>query len=176
MTQKYKNIHFYTFEDAQNWLNGYMEPYNHEYGRAQGAALQYYMAQYMYLPNALIAELVSRKSWHVSQTINRMMEAAEMTRIPVTMNESYQEYIEKMDDFSREFFNAKNPELCMVLDDKVNAWIRWNAQKASGYYEDERNEPDQKEIIDEMLNVLGLPGGGWMQDIILSNFKVDYHE
>lgn len=176
MTQKYKNIYFYTLEDAQVWLEGYMAPYGDEYGRAQGAAMQYYMSQFMYLPNSLIAEIMGRKPWHVSQTINRMLEAADTTRVPVTMNNSYQEYIEEMDDFSRDHFNAKNPELCMVLDDKLAAWIKWNAQKVSGYYDDVDDGPEQVEIVDELLNVLGLPGGGWMRDIIMSNFKVDYND
>lgn len=176
MAKKYQNIHFYTKLEAELWLEGYMEPYQGEYGRAQGAALQYYMSQYMYLPNALIAELVSRKPWHVNQTITRLLEAADMTRVPVTMNEAYQEFIEQMDDYAREHFAARNPELCLISDDKVKAWILWNSQKTCGYYEDCEHEPDQGEIVDELLRTIGLPTGGWMREIIESNFKIDYHE
>lgn len=176
LMNRYKNIHFYSEEEAHLWANQYLASQDREPTRQQGAAMQYYMSHFMYLPNTLIADILGRKPWHVNQTIQRMIEASEMTRIPVTMNESYQHYIEDMDDFSREEFSAKNPELCMILDEKTRAWVLWNAQKASGWFEDSEMEPDQSTIIDELLNVIGLPAGGWMADIIAENFKIDYHE
>jgi len=173
---EYKNIHFYSEEEALEWSQRYLEWSGGEMTRAQGAAMQYYMSYFMYLPNTLIAHILGRKPWHVNQTVQRLVESAEDSRVPVTMNDSYQAHIEDMDDFSREFYGAKNPELSMVLDDKSKAWIKWNAQKASGWFEDSELEPDQATIIDELLNAIGLPAGGWMADIIAENFKVDYHD
>lgn len=176
LMDRYKNIHFYTEDEAIGWFQEYTLYGQREITRPQGAAMQYYMSHFMYLPNTLIAHVLGRKPWHVNQTIQRLMEASEMTRVPVTMNESYQEHIEDMDDFSREVFGAKNPEFSMILDDKTRAWILWSAQKASGWFEDSEIEPDQSTMIDELLNVIGLPSGGWMADIIADNFKIDYHD
>lgn len=172
---KYKNIHFYTEEDALEWSSQYQKQFGSPMSRAQKAAMQYYMSYFMYLPNTLIANILGRKPWHVNQTVQRLIESAEESRVPVTMNEAYQEHLEDMDDFSRDVYGARNPELSMVLDEKDRAWIKWNAQKSSGWFEDVDMEPDQAAVIDELLNTIGLPAGGWMADIISENFKVDYH-
>jgi hypothetical protein len=175
MDTKYSKIHFFSEEDSFQFYSKYCDGYE-DIGRAQGAALQYFMSQFMYLPNTLIAEILGRKPWHVNQTIQRLVEAAEDTRIPVTMNDAYRDYLEDLDDFLRDTFGCKNPELCMVTDYKTRAWILWSAQKASGWYEDSDLEPDQVEMVDELLKTIGLPPGGWMADIISENFKIDYHD
>jgi len=173
---KHDSIHFYTDNEAREWAEEYLKYSGQENSRAQRAAMQFYMSEFMYLPNTLIADIMGRKPWHVNQTIQRLTEAAEMSRVPVTMNDAYQEFIEDMDDFSRENYSARNPEISMVLDQKVTAWIRWSAQKASGWFEDSELEPEQTEMIDELLRTIGLPAGGWMGDIIAENYKIIYHD
>lgn len=175
LMNRYNNIHFYTEEDARLWADRYMVCAG-DMSRAHGAAMQFYMHQFMYLPYTFIGDIVKRKPWHVKQTVQRMEEAAELSRIPVTMNESYQTFLEDMDDFSREEFGARNPELSMVLDPKDAAWIQWNAQKASGWFDESELEPQQEEIINDLLQAIGLPPNGWMLDVIANNFKIHYHE
>ena len=134
------------------------------------------MSRFMYLPNTLIAYITDRKPWHVNQTIQRLVEAASDSRIPVTMNDNYREHIEDMDDLARDCFGAKNPELDMVLDDRDKAFLLWHSQKSTGWFEDSDLEPDQSSIIDELLNTIGLPAGGWMAEVIAASFKIDYHD
>jgi hypothetical protein len=81
-----------------------------------------------------------------------------------------------MDDLSRENFGAKNRELSMVLDAKDRAYLQWSAQKACGWFDEVDNEPDQVELVDELLITLGLPRGGWMAKVILENYKLDIHD
>lgn len=173
---KYTHTHFYTEEEALEWSQKYLLWSDNEITRAQGAAMQYYMTYFMYLPTSFIAHILNRKPWHVNQTVQRLVEAAEESRTPVTMNEAYREHIEDMDDFSREVYGAKNPELSLILDYKTRAWIQWSAQNACGWFEDSEVTPDQSTIIDELLNTIGMPAGGWMADIIAENFKVEYHD
>lgn len=170
--------HFYTYEEVQQLLELYKTEYEVEggYARAEGAAIQYYLSEFLYLPNDLIGDLFGRRRWHVAQTITRMKEAAEDTRLPVTMNESYREYIEIMDDLSRDTFGGKNKELCMVLDAKEKAYLSWTAQKTCGWFDGEDMPPEQSELADEMLRLLGLPAGGWMAKLITENYKLDYHD
>ena len=169
--------HFFTQQEVTDLLELYKDKHvDGGYGRAQGAAVQYYLSQFLYLPNELIGELFGRRRWHVNQTIVRMMEGAEETRVPVTMNESYQQHIEDIDDLAREFFDARNKELSMVLDIKEKAYLKWTAQKTCGWYEDDDMSPDQVELADELLTLLGLPTGGWMAKAILEHFKLDYHD
>lgn len=169
--------HFFTYEEVGRLLERYNEEYCQEgYARAEGAAIQYYLSQFLYLPNDLIGEVFGRRRWHVNQTITRMMEAAEELRLPVTMNESYREYIENIDDLAREEFGAHNRELAMVLDIKDQAYLKWTAQKVCGWFDDEDMEPDQDEMVDELLRLIGLPAGGWMGKAIKEHFKLDYHD
>ena len=172
---RYDKIHFYTEDEARLWADQYRVSAS-DMSRAHGAAMQFYMHQFMYLPNTLIGDIVQRKPWHVNQTIQRLKEAADLMRVPVTMNESYQLFLEEMDDFSRQEFGARNPEISMVLDPKDKAWIQWNAQKASGWFDESELEPQQEEIINELLKTIGLPPNGWMLDIISNNFKILHHE
>lgn len=170
--------HFFTYEEVEHLLDLYNEICREggTYGRAEGAAIQYYLSQFLYLPNELIGELFGRRRWHVNQTITRMNEAASETRLPVTMNESYQQYIEDIDDLAREHFGANNKELAMVLDMKDQAYLKWTAQKVCGWFEDDEVSPNQDELVDDLLRLLGLPTGGWMAKAIKENFKLDYHE
>ena len=169
--------HFFTYEEVERLLEIYNAEYCEDgYARAEGAAIQYYLSQFLYLPNDLIGHLFGRRRWHVNQTITRMKEAAEETRLPVTMNDSYRDYIERIDDIAREVFDAKNKELAMVLEIKDRAYLMWTAQKTCGWYDDEDLEPDQDEMVDELLRAIGLPAGGWMGKVIKENFKIDYHD
>lgn len=178
MSRRIDQCHFYTEAEALEFYSRYRMLYDasESFSRGQSAALQYYMSRFMYLPNTLIAYITDRKPWHVNQTIQRLVEAASESRTPVTMNESYRSHIEDLDDLAREMYEAKNPELDMVLSEKDRAYLLWNSQKSTGWYEDSDMEPDQREIVDELLNTLGLPAGGWMADVIASNFKIDYHD
>lgn len=169
--------HFFTHEEVGRLLAMYNQQYCEDgYARAEGAAIQYYLSQFLYLPNELIGELFGRRRWHVAQTLQRMQDAANEMRLPVTMNESYREYIENIDDIAREEFGANNKELAMVLNVKDQAYLQWTAQKACGWFEDDEMEPDQTEMADELLRLLGLPAGGWMAKAIKENYKLDYHD
>jgi len=171
------NTKFYSEEEVFDLISLYKANYVEDgrMSRAQGAAVQYYMSQFMYCPSTLIAHVFDRKPWHVNQTITRMNEAASESRVPVTMNESYRFFIEDIDDLAREVFGSKNKELCMVLDQKERAWLLWSAQKECGWFDDSSNSADQEEVVDELLKTIGLPPGGWMRDIIMENYIVDYH-
>lgn len=173
-----KNTKFYTEEEVFDLIDLYRAKYVDEdkMNRAQGAAIQYYMSQFMYCPSTLIAHVFGRKPWHVNQTITRLTEAASESRTPVTMNESYRVYIEDVDDLARELYGGKNKEICMVLDQKEKAWLLWNAQKESGWFDDSSSTADQEEVVDELLRTIGLPPGGWMRDIIMENYVIDYHD
>jgi hypothetical protein len=170
--------HFFNAEEVSTLLDLYRVAYECEdgFGRAEGAAIQYYLVEFLYLPCSLVGELFGRRRWHVNQTITRMKDAADESRVPVTMNEAYRDYIENMDDLSRENFGAKNRELSMVLDAKDRAYLQWSAQKACGWFDEVDNEPDQVELVDELLITLGLPRGGWMAKVILENYKLDIHD
>ena len=144
MRDRVKNSTFFTREQVCEFVDLAEKSFGvfNVMERKDRAALQYFMREFMYVPIGFIAEGLDRKPWHVNQTVQRLVESAEDCRVPVTMNDSYQAHIEDMDDFSREFYGAKNPELSMVLDEKSKAWIKWNAQKASGWFEDSELEPD----------------------------------
>ena len=105
-----------------------------------------------------------------------MLESAEDLRLPVTMNESYREHIENIDEIARSAYGAKNKELAMVLDIKEKAYLKWTAQKVCGWYEDDDMEPEQSEMVDELLRLLGLPPGGWMAKAIMEQYRIDYHD
>ena len=169
--------HFFTYEEAEELLALYRDAHVEKtYQRAEGAAIQYYLSQFLYLPNDLIGKLFGRRRWHVNQTITRMLESAEDLRLPVTMNESYREHIENIDDIARSVYGAKNKELAMVLDIKEKAYLKWTAQKVCGWYEDDDMEPEQSEMVDELLRLLGLPPGGWMAKAIMEHYRIDYHD
>lgn len=178
MSKRLNHCHFFTVSEVRNLIAEYLNLYVDEgdwFGRAQGAAVQFYLSQFLYLPCSLIGEIFDRRSWHVNQTLQRLHEAASETRTPVTMNESYRETIEQLDDLARSLYQARNVEIAMVSEEKDKAWLLWSAQKACGWYDDSVNEPDQDEIADDLLRDLGLPKGGWMRKVITENYTLDYH-
>ena len=178
MRKRLDQCHFFSVSEVQELLEQYNALYVDEgewFARAEGAAVQFYLSQFLYLPCSLIGELFDRRPWHVNQTLQRLYEAAGETRVPVTMNEAYRDTIERIDDLSRTLYGARNVELSSVNDEKEKAWLLWSAQKACGWFDDNVNEPEQSEIADDLLRDLGLPAGGWMRKVIMENYKVDYH-
>lgn len=178
MRKRLDSCHFFSAEEAQELVQEYVNLFVEDgewFARAEGAAIQYYLSEFLYLPCSLIGDIFDRRPWHVNQTLQRLKEAAGETRTPVTMNDSYRDTIERLDDLSRAHFGARNVELCTVQDEKERAWLLWSAQKACGWFDDNVNEPEQSEVADDLLRSLGLPAGGWMREVILENYRVDYH-
>lgn len=141
--------------------------------RKDRAALQYFMREFMYLPNTLIARIVGRKPWHVNQTIERMKIAANETRLPVTMNLGYRDFLEYLDDVMREYYDCRNVELSSCTDETERAFLIWEGQKASEVFEEATVDLTQLGLANEMLSMLGLPREGWMADVIVKNFRIE---
>lgn len=178
MNKRLDQCHFFSVPEVRELIAEYLKVYVEEgdwFGRAEGAAVQFYLSQFLYLPCSLIGEIFQRRPWHVNQTLQRLQEAAGETRTPVTMNESYRQTIEQLDDLARSLYGAKNVEISMVADKKERSWLLWSAQKACGWFDDGINETDQNEIADDLLRDLGLPTGGWMRKMITENYIIDYH-
>ena len=137
------------------------------------AALQYFMREFMYLPNTLIASITGRKPWHVNQTIERMKIAANETRLPVTMNVAYRDFIESLDDLAREYFDCRNVELSSCTEETEKAYLIWEGQKAAGVFEETAVDMTQIGLANELLSMLGLPREGWMANVIVENFRIE---
>lgn len=148
----------------------------HSMGRKERAALQYFMKEFMYLPNTFIAKIVDRKPWHVNQTIERMKIAANETRLPVTMNIAYRDFLEYLDDVVRDYYGYKNVELSSCTDDTEKAYLIWEGQKACGVYEDTGVNLTQVGLANELLLMLGLPKDGWMRDVVNNNFRLESND
>lgn len=144
--------------------------------RKERAALQYFMKEFMYLPNTFIAKIVDRKPWHVNQTIERMKIAANETRLPVTMNVAYRDFLEYLDDVLRDYFGYKNVELSACTDDTEKAYLIWEGQKACGVYEEASVDLTQVGLANELLMLLGLPKDGWMRDVVNNNFRLESND
>lgn len=128
-----------------------------ELGGQHGAAVQYYLRQFLYLPYGVIAEVFGRKPWHVRQTIDRMVEGANESRTPVTMNADYQGHIEQFDDYCREHFGVRNVELASLTDDREIDYLLWESQKKTGRYEDTYgSEPLQHEMWMDVFDLLNV--------------------
>lgn len=178
MRKRLDSCHFFTVEQVEDLIQEYSNTYVDDgdwFGRAEGAAIQYYLNEFLYLPCSLIAQVFDRRPWHVNQTLQRLKESASDTRLPVTMNDSYRDTIERIDDLSRSMFNARNVEISSVTDEKEKAWLLWSAQKACGWFDDNLNEPEQTEVADDLLRSLGLPPGGWMSKVIIENFRIEHN-
>ena len=128
-----------------------------ELGGQHGAAVQYYLRHFLYMPYGVIAEVFGRKPWHVRQTIDRMVEGAEDTRVPVTMNEDYQGYLENFDDYCRKAYGIKNVELASLVDVSEVDYLLWQSQKKTGRFEETAHlEPLQHDLwqgVCQFLNV-----------------------
>lgn len=123
-----------------------------ELGGQHGAAVQYYLRHFLYLPYGVIAEVFGRKPWHVRQTIDRMVEGATESRLPVTMNSDYQGYIEAFDDYCRDHYGVKNVELASLTDDREADYLLWESQKKTGRFEESYgSEPLQHELWSEVF-------------------------
>jgi len=149
------NCVFLNLEDVHKLISDYRRG-RFELGGQHGAAVQYYLRHFLYMPYSVIAEVFQRKPWHVKQTIGRMTTLAESTRTPVTMNEDYQLYIERIDDYCRDKYDIGNVELASLTDQKEVDYLLWNAQKATGRFEEHEDQPLQHDIWDEVFSFLGM--------------------
>ena len=178
MRQRVKNCTFFDVEKANDFF-GLVQKDKGAYrdlSRKERAAFQYFMREFMYLPNTLIGKIVKRKPWHVNQTIERMKIAANETRLPVTMNVGYRDFVEYLDDLIREFYNCRNVELSSCSDETEKAYLLWEGQKASQFFEDAGVDLTQLGMAKEMLSMLGLPREGWMAETIVNNFRLEPNE
>ena len=126
-------------------------------GGQHGAAIQYYLRHFLYMPYGVIAEVFGRKPWHVRQTIDRMVDGASESRIPVTMNDDYQMHIEQFDDYCREKYGVRNVELASLTDHREIDYLLWNSQKKTGRYEEHcSSDPSQNEVWSEVFSYLSL--------------------
>lgn len=178
MRKRIENCKFFDVDSANDFFGLVCKdrgPYT-ELSRKDRAALQYFMREYMYLPNTFIAKIVGRKPWHVNQTIERMKIAANETRLPVTMNLGYREFIEYLDDVLREYYGCRNVELSSCTSETEKSYLIWEGQKASEYYEDAGVDLTQIGLAKELLSVLGLPRDGWMADAIVKNFRIQSND
>ncbi len=175
MRNKIAECRFFDAETAYDFLGLVQKekgPYA-EMCRKERAALQYFMREFMYLPNTLIAKMMDRKPWHVNQTIERMKIAANETRLPVTMNFAYRDFIEYLDDVIRDYYGCKNVELSSCTDETEKAYLIWEGQKAAEIFEEAGVDLTQLGLAKEMLSILGLPREGWMAEVIVKNFRLE---
>ena len=135
MRQRIKDCVFLDMDQVKGLVEDYKTG-RFELGGQHGAAVQYYLRNFLYLPYAVVAEVFGRKPWHVKQTIERMTSVADETRIPVTMNPDYQHYIETFVDYCRENYGVKNVELGALTDFLEIDYLLWQSQKITGRYED----------------------------------------
>jgi len=143
-----------TMDEVSDLVRSYMLG-RFELGGQHGAAVQYYLRHFLYMPFSVIAEVFGRKPWHVRQTIERMEQNAESTRVPVTMNEDYQVHIENFDDYCRDKYDVSNVELGSLTNYLEADYLMWQAQKAVGRYEDTCNDDSsQFELWAEALAYL----------------------
>lgn len=154
MRQRIKNCVFLDVDQVKDLVKEYQTG-RFELGGQHGAAVQYYLRNFLYLPYAVVAEVFGRKPWHVKQTIERMTTVAEETRTPVTMNPDYQQYIENFDDYCRDNYGIRNVELCALTDYLEIDYLLWQSQKITGRYEDNSMASDnQHDLWAEVLEYL----------------------
>lgn len=133
--QRITNCKHLTMDEVRTLVKDYMVG-RFELGGQHGAAVQYYLRHFLYLPYSVIAEVFGRKPWHVRQTIERMEESATDARVPVTMNEDYQRHIESFDDYCRDRYGVCNVELGSLTNYLEVDYLMWQSQKAVGCYEE----------------------------------------
>jgi adenylate cyclase len=92
------------------------------------------------------------------------------------MNVAYRDFIEYLDDLIREYFDCRNVELSSCTDDTEKAYLIWEGQKASQFFEDAGVDLTQLGMAKEMLSMLGLPRDGWMAETIVNNFRLEPNE
>jgi hypothetical protein len=156
MRQRIKDCVFLDTKQVVNLVNEYKTG-RFELGGQHGAAVQYYLRNFLYLPYAVVAEVFKRKPWHVKQTIERMTTVASETRVPVTMNPDYQRYIESFDDYCRSNYGLKNVELVALTDFLEVDYLLWQSQKITGRYEDNAMASDnQHDLWSEVLSELSM--------------------
>jgi len=174
MRDRVKNSTFFTREQVCEFVDLAEKSFGvfNVMERKDRAALQYFMREFMYVPIGFIAEVLDRKPWHVNQTIDRMKVSADESRLPVTMNSTYRQSIETMDDMCRDYFNYRNIELSSMTDESEAAYVIWNGQKACHWFEETGVNESQLSLANELLATIGLPGDGWMADMIVENFTL----
>lgn len=146
------NCKHLTMDQVRELVRSYMVG-RFELGGQHGAAVQYYLRHFLYLPYSVIAEVFGRKPWHVRQTIERMEEAAKEARLPVTMNEDYQIHIETFDDYCREEYGVRNVELGSLTNYLEADYLMWQSQKAVQRYEENSSGHDgQFQMWEEALS------------------------
>lgn len=129
------NCKHLTMDEVRELVRTYMVG-RFELGGQHGAAVQFYLRHFLYLPYSVIAEVFGRKPWHVRQTIDRMEESASESRVPVTMNDDYQSHIETFDDYCREKYAVSNVELGSLTNYLESDYLLWQSQKAVNRYEE----------------------------------------
>ena len=138
-----------------------------------GAALQFYLRNYLYLPYGAIAKLLDRKPWHVRQTLERLQMSVEQSGLPVSMNPAYRIPLEIIDDLYREKYGVKNLDLQMVSD-KEKDFLLWEAQKAVDVF-DSCGESNQHATVQMLLTSIGITWTDEMVAKICSDYYVEYN-
>lgn len=138
-----------------------------------GAALQFYLRNYLYLPYGAIANLLNRKPWHVRQTLERLHISVETSGVPVSMNPAYRIPLELIDDMYRSQYGVRNLDLQMASD-KEQDYLLWEAQKAAGVF-DNCGEQNQHQMVQMLLTHIGV---AWTDEMVAkacADFYVEYN-
>jgi hypothetical protein len=140
-----------------------------------GAALQYYIREFAYMPHSMIAKVMNRKPWHVRQTLDRMREAAEATRVPTSLNGSYREFIEQIDDYFRSKYGFKNVELSSLTNSSEQDYLLWEAQKKTNHYDSNSESHTQYEVAEMVCAFFGVDSTEEVLDGLVENFYMEYN-
>ncbi len=140
-----------------------------------GAALQFYIREYAYMPHSMIARVMGRKPWHVRQTLDRMREASEASRVPTTLNSNYREFIEIIDEFFRHRYGFKNIELSSITNSAERDYLLWQTQKSTGHFDSNNESHSQYEVAQMLCSFLGVDYSDETLENLVENFHMEYN-